>query len=47
MLCNLNLGNLSQVESLIGSAADVKKLVNSKDVNGFTPLHIAALYGRF
>ena len=47
ILCNFNLGQLSQVESLIGSAADVKKLVNTKDDYGSTLLHIAARRGRF
>ena len=47
MLCNLNLGSLSQVESLIKMATDVKKLVDTRDDAGFTPLHYAAYYGRF
>ena len=47
MLCNLHLGNLTQVQSLIGGAADVKKLVNTKNEHGSTLLHDAAYYGRF
>ena len=42
MLCKFNLDDLSQVESLIGRAADVKKLVNTKDDDGRTLLHIVA-----
>ena len=47
MLCNLNLGNLSEVESLISRATDVKQLVNTKADNGLFLLHIAAFHGRF
>ena len=47
IFCNFNLGNLSQVESLIKMVTDVRELVNTKDEYGSTLLHIAVGKGRF
>ena len=47
MLCNFNLDDVSQVESIIGRSADVKQLVNTKFNYGSNLLYYAAQNGRF
>jgi ankyrin repeat protein len=39
---SIEAGNLEKVKSLLASGADV----NIRSVNGFTPLHWSAVYGR-